>query len=71
MLVLSRRHDETIIIGDNIEITVLDVHGGKVRLGINAPADVSVHRKEVYEAIKQNKAMSTQTESTHDPSRSR
>jgi carbon storage regulator len=55
MLVLSRQRDETIIIGDDIEITVVDIRGEKVRLGINAPAHVPVHRKEVYEAIKREK----------------
>lgn len=52
MLVLSRQRDETIMIGDDIEITVVDIRGDKVRLGINAPRVVQVHRKEVYEAIK-------------------
>jgi len=52
MLVLSRTRDETIMIGDDIEITVVDVRGDKVRLGINAPTTIPVHRKEVYEAIK-------------------
>ncbi len=52
MLVLSRQRDETIMIGDDIEITVVDVRGDKVRLGINAPAKIAVHRKEVYEAIR-------------------
>lgn len=52
MLVLSRQRDETIMIGDEIEITVVDIRGDKVRLGINAPARVAVHRKEVYEAIR-------------------
>ena len=52
MLVLSRQRDESIIIGDNIEITVVDIRGDKVRLGITAPAHIPVHRKEVYEAIK-------------------
>lgn len=51
MLVLSRQRDETIMIGDSIEITVVDVRGDKVRLGITAPTSVAVHRKEVYEAI--------------------
>jgi carbon storage regulator len=55
MLVLSRQRDETIMIGDDIEITVVDIRGEKVRLGINAPAHVAVHRKEVYEAIKREK----------------
>lgn len=52
MLVLSRQRDETIMIGDNIEITVVDIRGDKVRLGISAPTQVAVHRKEVYEAIR-------------------
>ena len=51
MLVLSRQRDESIIIGDNIVITIVDVRGDKVRLGIEAPREVSVHRREVYEAI--------------------
>ncbi len=51
MLVLSRQRDETIMIGDDIEITVVDIRRDKVRLGIKAPSDVPVHRKEVYEAI--------------------
>lgn len=56
MLVLSRQRDETIMIGDEIEITVVDIRGDKVRLGINAPKQVQVHRKEVYEAIKRENA---------------
>ena len=51
MLVLSRRKDETIMIGDNVEITVVDIKGDTVRLGIQAPRSISVHRKEIYEAI--------------------
>ena len=51
MLVLSRQRDESIIINDNIVITVVDIRGDKVRLGINAPREVPVHRQEVYEAI--------------------
>ena len=51
MLVLSRQRDETIMIGDEIEITVVDIRGDKVRLGISAPTRIAVHRKEVYEAI--------------------
>jgi len=60
MLVLSRQRDETIMIGDDIEITVVDIRGEKVRLGINAPAHVPVHRKEVYEAIKREKEAAAQ-----------
>jgi len=55
MLVLSRQKDESIIIGDDIEITIVDVRGDKVRLGITAPKEISVHRREVYEAIQKEK----------------
>lgn len=51
MLVLSRQRDETIMIGDDIEITIVDIRGDKVRLGITAPNRIAVHRKEVYESI--------------------
>lgn len=51
-MVLSRQRDETIMIGDDIEITIVDIRGDKVRLGITAPTKIAVHRKEVYEAIK-------------------
>jgi carbon storage regulator len=51
MLVLSRQRDESIIIGDNIVVTIVDIRGDKVRLGINAPNEIPVHRQEVYEAI--------------------
>ena len=51
MLVLSRQRDESIIIGDNVVITIVDVRGDKVKLGIDAPREISVHRREVYEAI--------------------
>jgi cytosine deaminase len=52
MLVLARQRDQSIIIGDEIEVTVVDIRGDKVRLGVNAPRTVSVHRKEVWEAIR-------------------
>jgi carbon storage regulator len=55
MLVLSRQRDESIMIGDDIEITIVDIRGGKVRIGINAPKSVSVHRKEIYLAIQKEK----------------
>ena len=55
MLVLSRKRDESIIIGDNIIVTIVDIRGDKVRLGINAPEDVPVHRQEVYEAIQRER----------------
>ena len=60
MLVLSRQRDETIMIGDDIEITVVDIRGDKVRLGITAPKHVPVHRKEVYEAIKRENRQASQ-----------
>ena len=55
MLVLSRQKDESIMIGDDVEITIVDVRGDKVRLGINAPRSVAVHRKEIYLAIQKEK----------------
>jgi carbon storage regulator len=60
MLVLSRQRDETIMIGDDIEITVVDIRGDKVRLGIQAPKEVTVHRKEVYEAIRRENRAAAQ-----------
>ncbi len=55
MLVLSRKKDEKIIIGDNITLMVIEIRGDKVRLGIDAPKDVSVHREEVYDAIRRER----------------
>jgi carbon storage regulator len=52
MLVLSRHIDEAIVVGDDVEIVVVDIRGDKVRLGVNAPARVAVHRKEIYESIR-------------------
>ncbi|WP_339734577.1 carbon storage regulator CsrA [uncultured Gimesia sp.] len=57
MLVLSRQRDESIIIGDNIVITIVDIRGDKVRLGIEAPTEIPVHRQEVYDAIQRENAM--------------
>ncbi len=56
MLVLSRQKDESIMIGDDVEITIVDVRGDKVRLGIKAPKCIPVHRMEVYEAIQREKS---------------
>jgi carbon storage regulator len=66
MLVLSRQKDESIIIGDDIEITIVDVRGDKVRLGINAPKEISVHRREVYEAIQREKEQKKQQKNSKD-----
>ena len=52
MLVLSRKKDEKIVIGENITLMVIEIRGDRVRLGIDAPRDVAVHREEVYDAIK-------------------
>lgn len=62
MLVLSRQRDESIMIGDNIVITIVDIRGDKVRLGINAPAEVPVHRQEVYEAIQRENLRASRLE---------
>ena len=60
MLVLSRQKDESIVIGDDIEITIVDIRGDKVRLGIAAPSEIPVHRKEVYEAIQRENVQAAQ-----------
>ena len=57
MLVLSRCKDESIMVGENVEVIIVDVRGNKVRLGITAPKDISVHRKEVYKTLQREKAM--------------
>lgn len=62
MLVLSRKKNESIIINDHITVTVVEIRGDKVRLGIEAPKDISVHRREIYEAI-QNQAKSREPSS--------
>ncbi len=60
MLVLSRKRDQQIIIGDGIVITVVEIRGDKVRLGIEAPREVSVHRREIYEAIQRENEQAAQ-----------
>ena len=56
MLVLSRKKNESIVINDDITIVVVEIRGDKVRLGVEAPKEVPVHRREVYDAIKRNEA---------------
>jgi carbon storage regulator len=60
MLVLSRQRDESIVIGENVVVTIVDIRGDKVRLGIEAPSEIPVHRQEVYEAIQKENHRSNQ-----------
>ncbi len=62
MLILTRHLGETIVIGDDIHITVLGIQGGQIRLGINAPKDLSVHRLEVYHRIQNEKTLALEEE---------
>ena len=64
MLILTRRVGESLMIGDEVTVTVLGVKGNQVRIGVKAPKDVSVHREEIYERIQQEKADG----STEEPS---
>ena len=60
MLVLSRQRDESIVIGDKVVVTIVDIRGDKVRLGIEAPEEIPVHRQEVYEAIQRENQRANQ-----------
>ena len=65
MLVLSRKKDEVIVVGDDIEITLVDIRGDQVKIGVSAPRSVSIHRKEIYDAIQsENKAAAQATKTS-------
>ena len=62
MLILTRRVGETLVVGDNVTVTVLGVKGNQVRIGVNAPRDISVHREEIYQRIRKEKDNSIVTD---------
>ncbi|MCL4149275.1 UNVERIFIED_CONTAM: hypothetical protein GTU68_026960, partial [Idotea baltica] len=66
MLILTRRINETLNIGDDVQVTVLGIKGNQVRIGINAPRDVPVHREEIYQRIKREERMNAEGESSSE-----
>ena len=66
MLILTRRIGETLMVGDDVTITVLGVKGNQVRIGVNAPKDVAVHREEIYQRIQKEKTDGTSTPDNED-----
>ena len=66
MLVLSRKKNESIVINNDITIVVVEIRGDKVRLGVEAPKEVPVHRREVYDAIKRNEQVSHEEDSASE-----
>ena len=71
MLVLGRQRNESIMIGDDIEITIVDVRGDKVRLGITAPKNIPVHRREIYDAIQREKGQASGADSQDSSAKNR
>lgn len=67
MLILTRRVGESLMIGDNVNVTVLGVKGNQVRIGVNAPKDVAVHREEIYQRIQQEKAQRAAAPAAAEP----
>ena len=67
MLVLSRHRDESIMIGDDVVVTIVDIRGDKVRLGIDAPSDIPVHRQEVYDAIQRENREAAKSQAQEKP----
>lgn len=71
MLVLSRKKNESIVINDDITIVVVEIRGDKVRLGVEAPKEVPVHRREVFDAIRRNEAAASKDNNKADTAKSR
>ena len=66
MLILTRRVDETLMVGDEVTVTVLGVKGNQVRIGVNAPKEVAVHREEIYQRIQREKTDAPEIDEAED-----